>query len=244
MKVLVVLGGTLLIVDDRENEVLQHALIATLGDSLYDDDGQVRIARLPSGDYVMGKWGIEAKEINDFYRSIVGIARNNNLSKQLAELCMGFDVPILAIYGSQIKPYFKKRVGNKIIAREVAKQRRVMKSYKMALYARFPKIRLIEFATMNEFVEWLAVSHTRLAASAALSIPDYMEDVRCDSNDVRVVALSAIPGVGDKIAQRLLEKFGSLKAILMSKVTQKDLMDVSGVGRVTAKRILMLREKW
>ena len=235
----------MLIVDDRENEVLKHALIATLGDSLYDEKGQVRVARLPSGDYVMGKWGIEAKEINDFYRSIVGIARNNNLNKQLAELCQNFDVPILAIYGSQIKPYFgKKRVGNKIIAREVAKQRRVMKSYKMALYARFPKIRLIEFSTMNEFVEWLAVSHTRLAAGAALSIPDYMEDVRCDSNDVRVIALSAIPGIGDKIAIRLLEKFGSLKAIMMSKVTQKDLMEVNGVGRVTAKRILMLREKW
>jgi ERCC4-type nuclease len=68
--------------------------------------------------------------------------------------------------------------------------------------------------------------------------------VRWDSNDVRVIALSARPGIGDKIAIRLLEKFGSLKGIMMSKVTQKDLMEVSGVGRVTAKRILMLREKW
>tara|TARA_R100000458_G_C8224297_1_gene207761 strand:+ start:239 stop:955 length:717 start_codon:yes stop_codon:yes gene_type:complete len=238
------MGKSLLIVDDRENEVLQHALIASMGDSLYDEKGQVRIARLPSADYVMGKWGIEAKEINDFYRSIVGIARNNNLSKQLAELCQNYEVPILAIYGTQCKPYFKGRVGNKIIAREVAKMRRTMKSYKMALYARFPKIRLIEFSTMNEFVEWLTVSHTRLQAAQALSIPDYMDDVRGDSNDFRIIALSSVPGVTQKVAERLLEKFGSLKNILMAKVKQKDLMEVKGVGRVTAKRILMLREKW
>ena len=234
----------MLLVDDRENEVLQHALIAQLGDSLYDKKGQIRIARLPSADYVMGSWGVEAKEINDFYRSIVGIARNNNLSKQLAELCRNFDVPILAIYGSQMRPYFKGRVGNKVIAREVAKMRRVMKSYKMTLYARFPKIRLIEFSTMSEFVEWLTVSHTRLVAAKALSIPDYMSDVRCESNDLRILALSSIPGVTKTVAERLLERYGSLQEIFKSKVKQRDLMEIRGIGRVTAKRILMLREKW
>tara|TARA_R110002020_G_scaffold23154_8_gene77490 strand:- start:1904 stop:2617 length:714 start_codon:yes stop_codon:yes gene_type:complete len=231
--------------DDRESEKLLHLLISQLGDSQHDEKGCVRVKRLTCGDYVLGKWGIEAKEINDFYRSIAGIGRNGKtITNQLAELCMTFEVPILAVYGTQMKPYFKRRVSSKIVAAEVAKQKRIMKSYKMTLYARFPKIRLIEFATMADFVEWLTISHTRMVVAKSITAPTFVMDDIPKSDDERVLALCGIPGIGEEIATKLLEHFGSIQEMLKHNRVQKDFMVVKGVGRVLAKRLLNLRRRW
>ena len=57
-------------VDDRENDLVKHKLIARMGDRKTDPKGAVEIKRLTVADYVIGDWGIEAKEINDLYHSI------------------------------------------------------------------------------------------------------------------------------------------------------------------------------
>ena len=68
----------MLYIDDRENPVVSKAIVAILGDREVDGKGNSVVKRLSTGDYVMGKWGIEAKEINDLYRTILGIGRNRN----------------------------------------------------------------------------------------------------------------------------------------------------------------------
>lgn len=231
----------MIVADDRENEKLLHRLFVKVGDRKTDPKGQCLVKRLLTGDYIIGDYGIEAKEINDLYRSILGIGRNGRTIKhQLAELCEAVEYPILAVYNTTLKPYFKGRKPKRQeVAREILRQQRVIKSFKMTLYSQFPKVRLIEFSDMDEFVEWLAIlnmnSQMRTKFTApAKEIPD----------DPRLACLMAIHGINDAIATALLEKYGSIPEMLKSKTTQKDLMKVKGVGRTIARKIKQLRQAW
>tara|TARA_R110000737_G_scaffold18535_3_gene36595 strand:+ start:1878 stop:2576 length:699 start_codon:yes stop_codon:yes gene_type:complete len=227
--------------DDRENEKLLHRLFVKVGNRKTDPKGQCIVKRLRTGDYIIGDYGIEAKEINDLYRSILGIGRNGRTVKhQLAELCEAVEYPILAVYNTALKPYFKGRKATRQeVAREVLRQQRVIKSFKMTLYSQFPKVRLIEFTTMDEFVEWLAILNMNSAMRSRFTpVAKEMPD------DPRLRALIAIQGITEPIAIKLLEKYGSLGELLKAKVTQKDLMKVKGVGRTTARRIKELRRAW
>tara|TARA_R100000458_G_C8264925_1_gene240082 strand:- start:1121 stop:1822 length:702 start_codon:yes stop_codon:yes gene_type:complete len=232
----------MLYIDDRENERLQHKLIAALGDAKYSTKGKASVKRLSVGDYALGDWLIEAKEINDLYKSILGVGRNGRtIVNQLVDLCQSTDTPILAVYGTQLKPYFRKRAGPKIVAAEKAKMRRVIKSFKMTLYVRFPNIRLIELSTMDDFVEWLTVSHTRKEIEKSISPHKKNKTINSDS---RIAALSGISGITETMAKEILDEFGSLTELLRKRTNQKRLMKVRGIGRGIAKRLLDLREDW
>jgi len=231
----------MIVADDRENEKLLHRLFVKVGDRKTDPKGQCLVKRLLTGDYIIGDYGIEAKEINDIYRSILGIGRNGRTIKhQLAELCEAVEYPILAVYNTTLKPYFKGRKPKRQeVAREILRQQRVIKSFKMTLYSQFPKVRLIEFSDMDEFVEWLAIlnmnSHMRTKFTApAKEIPD----------DPRLACLMSIHGINEPIATALLERYGSIPEMLKAKTTQKDLMKVKGVGRTIARKIKQLRQAW
>ena len=53
------------VIDDRENEVVINKLLLKMGDRRYDERGNAEVKRLQSADYIIGDIGIEAKEIND-----------------------------------------------------------------------------------------------------------------------------------------------------------------------------------
>ena len=65
----------------------------------------VKVCRMASADYQIGKWGIEAKEINDLYRSILGIGRNRTIVAQLRDLQENYENPVLLVYGTKLKPW-------------------------------------------------------------------------------------------------------------------------------------------
>ena len=50
----------MLVVDDRENDLIKHKLYVKMGKT--DEGGHVKIKRLISADYIMGEIGIEAKD--------------------------------------------------------------------------------------------------------------------------------------------------------------------------------------
>jgi len=234
-----------LYVDDRENDKLKHELIARLGDKAHEASGQVHVKRLPHGDYILGDWAIEAKEINDLYRSIMGIGRNGRtVNHQLRELVETGKTAYVVVYGNKLNPYFRGRVSNKRIQQEIAKMSRVIKSWKMTFYLRHPQVRFMQFATMNDFVEWLIVNHTRLQQESRLAVTDDVRKARKASDDPRIVALSALPGVTERIAIDLLNTFGSIPNMLKKKTRQRELMEVRGIGRVMSKRILSMRDSY
>ena len=94
---------------------------------------------------------------------------------------------------------------------------------------------------MDDFVEWLAVSHLKKQMGSTLKPTTRIKSLPTDS---RMLALMGIQGVSQDIAERLLDQYGSIPNLLKTKVRLKDLMKIKGGGRVLARRIKGLRKEW
>jgi ERCC4-type nuclease len=233
----------MLLIDHRENDKLIHKLLVKLGDADKNPKGQARILQLKSGDYVLGDWGIEAKEINDLYRSILGIGRSRTIVGQLNDLCEKFEKPFLVVYNTELKPWFH---GRRPSAREISDERRkmlaVINSFKMTMHHRFPNLHFLQLTTMDDFVEWLYTNH-RQNVIAKIKPPKAHEpeQVVVEETDDRIKALMGC-GILREQAVALLEHYGSLSRILQKKTRQKEMVKVSGIKNKQAKRVLSLRK--
>lgn len=237
----------MLIIDDRENDKVVNKLLMRVGDWTLDPKGQAKVMRLKSADYVIGEWGIEAKEINDLYRSIMGFGRNRSIIDQLRDLQENFERPFLVVYGTKLKPYVRGYPSRQAMAIETTKMKKVIDQFKLTFYQRFPKIRYMELPTMEAFVDFLVLNHTQMTIdgqSGLNRIPDFVRKKEAKNADDRVKVLSSLAGITNTMSLDLLEYFGSIPQILHSRRTQKDLMQVKGIGRTKAKKILDLRNKY
>ena len=229
----------MLLVDDRENPKVVNKLLMRMGKD------EIKVCRMKASDYTVGEWGIEAKEINDLYRSIMGFGRTRTIVEQLRDLQEAFDDPFLVVYGTQLKPYIPGgRPNAKQVAMEMARMKKVIKQFKATFYQRFPKIKYMEVATMDEFVEWLVVSHTQQGFAEYRHKQSEKNAIKKSELDSKVRFLSEIEGITVKEAEGLLEKFGSIPNILKKKTTQKSLMQIKGITRRKARAILDLREDY
>lgn len=227
----------MLLIDDRENDKVINKLLMRMGKN------DVKVCRMKASDYTMGTWGIEAKEINDLYRSIMGFGRTRTIVDQLHDLQESCEHPFLVVYGTELKPYIpNQRPNAKLISVEMARMKKVIKQFKAVFYQRFPKIKYMELTTMDEFVEWLVVNHTQQGIAKSRLAYEKQKEIKNADLDSRVQILSSIEGVSVNQAEALLEKFGSIPNILKKKTTQKELMDIDGINRRKAKAILSLRD--
>ena len=236
-----------LLVDDRENPKVINKILMRMGDAKQDEKGLAKVIRMKSADYRMGTWGIEAKEINDLYRSIMGYGRSRTIVAQLQDLQEAYENPFLVVYGTKFKPYIPSgRPTARLIAIEIARMKKITQQFKMTFYQRFPKIRYMEVNSMDDFVDWLIINHTQISLNERITFKDLPKDIQTEIKnkdyDPKVLVLSSLSGVTPKHAQNLLNKFGSIPKILNSRTTQKSLMEIDGIGREKAKRILSLRE--
>ena len=227
----------MLVVDDRENDLLKHKLMVAMPD-------HVHVKRLVSADYIIGEIGIEAKEINDLYHSILGHGRSRTIVGQLFDLKENFKRPMLVVYGTKLKPYV--RGGNRqAIAREMKKMKAVIKKFKQTFAIQFPEIQYMELESMDESVDWLSAMHTnlRIRNMTVAAPPEKVKRVS-RSVDPRVAVLTSVEGVSERAAHDLLTQFGSIPRILRSRTSQRQLMEIDGIGRKRAKAILKLRERY
>ena len=234
----------MILIDDRENEKVINKMLMRAGDANQSNQGIAKVARLDSADYIIGEIGIEAKEINDLYRSILGIGRSRTIVAQLRDLQEAFENPMLVVYGTKLKPWVPGgRPSSQSIAKEMARMRSVIKAFKVSFYSRFPKIQYMEFLTMDDFVEFIITTHTNLAISDRLGkAPDEVKVAQTADLDPRVRALSSIRGITPYHAEQLLDKFGTIPKLLNSRTSQKSVMEIPGIGREKARRILSLRD--
>ena len=244
-----ILGRFMLLIDDRENQKIINSLLMRMGDSSLDNaSGQARVKRLVTADYAIGQWGVEAKEINDLYRSIMGFGRTRTIVDQLIDLQNNFEHPFLVVYGTKLKPYVRGYSSRQKTANEISRMQKTIERFKQTFYQRFPKIRYMELASMEEFINWLIINHTQMMLDGEGGInrlPEFVKKAAtAPTYDNRVSMLVAIPGITPQIAIDLLQKFGSVPKILHSRRTQKDLMEIKGIGRDKAKKILALRESF
>ena len=231
----------MLLVDDRENPKVVNKLLMRMG----KDD--VKVCRMKSSDYTMGTWGVEAKEINDLYRSIMGFGRTRTIVDQLRDLEESCENPFLVVYGTELKPFVPLKHGRptaRMKALEIARMKKVMKQFKTTFYQRFPKIKYMELTTMDDFVEWLVINHTQQGYAQYRLDNQKQKEIENATLDERIRILSSIEGITVKQAEGLLEHFGSIPNILKKKVTQKSIMQISGMSRRKARAIFKLRENY
>ena len=92
------------------------------------------------------------------------------------------------------------------------------------------------------------INHTQMMMDGEGQInrlPDFVKKAAsAPTYDDRVTMLSSISGITPAMAVDLLQKFGSVPKILNSRRSQKDLMEVKGIGRRKAKKILSLRDSF
>ncbi len=239
LKYVSVCRSFMLLVDDRENPKVVNKLLMRMGKE------KVKVCRLQAADYILGSWGVEAKEINDLYRSIMGFGRTRTIVAQLRDLQEEFDNPMLVVYGTELKPYIPGgRPNARQVAMEMARMRKVIQQFKTTFYQRFPKIRYMELTTMDDFTDWLVVNHTQQGMQLSKHSPHLHKSVKNAELDPRVAVLSTVRGITPDMAKDLLEKFGSIPKILRTRTTQKEIMSVPGIGRKRAKDILKLRENY
>ena len=232
----------MLLIDDRENPKVKDKILLRMGD-------EAKVLRMKSSDYRMGDWGIEAKEINDLYRSILGLGRSRTVIDQLKDLERYFESPFLVVYGTKLKPYIPGRRPNaRTMAIEIARMKQTIKSFKKNFYQRFPNIRYMELTTMDEFVDWLVTNHHQINIKSKIGVSklplDIQKELQKGKLDPRIKVLSSLEGVTPQHAEDLLHKFGSIPKILAVRTTQKSIMEIEGLGREKAKRILNLRDTY
>ena len=219
-----------------------------MGDFSHSPEGRAKIKRLKSADYVIGQWGIEAKEINDLYRSILGIGRTRTILDQLRDLEENFDKPFLVVYNTKLKPYVHNNPTAQKMAIEMTKMQKVINQFKLTFYQRFPNIMYMELPSMDSFCDWLVVNHTQMSLDGNAQInrlPDFVRKAYSEPVlDDRVAVLTTLSGITPPMAVDLLQKFGSIPKILNSRQTQKNLMSVEGIGRKKAQKILSLRDSF
>ena len=232
-----------LYVDDRENDILIHKLYARMGNRDFGPNGQVQVKRLQSADYIIGDWGIEAKEINDLYHSILGHGRSRTIVGQLQDLEESFDRPMLVVYGEQLKPFIPgKKMNRKLFAIEKRRMEQTILNFKITFQLRFPNISFMQFGTMDEFVNYLAINHTQ---KTHVGVSQQTHNAKkTERVHPQVLALSALPGITEEQAEDMLERMGGLRNIMRLRTRQKDLMETKGVGRSRARKILSLRDDY
>ena len=235
---------TMLLIDTRENEKLIHKLLIKMGDAKTDPKGNAQVVFLKSVDYIIGDWGIEAKEIYDLYRSILGIGRTRTIVAQLKDLCENFENPFLVVYNTELKPWFPN---GRPTARQISDERKkmltVIKSFKLPLNRRFPNLRFMQLSTMDDFVDWLETNHRQNVISKVKSPATMTTNKPVIENDSRIKALMGC-GVNRNQSVKLLDHYGTIPILLQKKTRQGDMMEVAGINRKQAKAILSLRDEF
>lgn len=176
------------------------------------------------GDYLLPKgYAIERKKGRDF----LGSLQSKRLFDQLLNLCQ-YDNPILAIISDNIwKDFYfsQSRYIHSVYLGTIS-----------TIIAKFPKIRIIHFEDDEQFIAFLlSLEKKLLEEGGSKDRPKPFARKPTSIQERKENALAQIEGVGIKMAQRLLQEYGSIEGVC--EITEESLSEMEKVGKKTAKAI-------
>ena len=205
-----------IVVDEREKKSGIPDLLKGIGINL-------EIKTLPIGDYIVApETVVERKTISDLVSSIF----DGRLFDQCNRLKEHYQFPILLIEGNIDE------------IEELTENSLVFYGAISSIAIDF-KIPVIHTPNASHTAKLLVSMCSRKDASKG----PFIKKIR-KSNDIQKQQLSmlcSLPGVGEKTAIRMLEKFGTPLRVLSSSTTE--LSKVSGLGEARAKNIKKMLEK-
>jgi len=177
------------------------------------------VARKPLvvGDYRLGGALVEAKSVGDLFQS----SHNGHLWRQLDNMDANFERFFLVIHGSiQKHVAVLKQNGRNVSYSRIQSElmgtiARIMSDFEcQVLYA----------PTVSEAASFIVKLHDKLHKPASKHGAHALR--RVSSNDIRLDILMSVPGIGRELAERLLEKCGSIEEMCFP----ESLRQVKGLG--------------
>ena len=174
---------------------------------------EIEVKNFTPADYLIGNIAIERKTIDDFITSLV----SGRLLEQLHRLKSCYQVCFLLIEGY-----------------DLSQLRNVKIIYSAIIYILIDlNIRIIFTANKEQTVAVLLILAGKTNAWKTVAMVQNKQKQKI--KDVQLEMLALIPNLGRRRASLLLESCGSLQNICNK--TTKELAEISGIGRKTAKRI-------
>ena len=204
------LPNSRIVIDDRERKSGIPELIKKIGIN-------VEIKTLQVGDYIVSpETVVERKSIQDFMSSIF----DGRLFNQCNRLKENFQFPIILLEGNVDE------------IEDITENPLVFYGAMSTIAIDF-KIPIIPTPSASDTAKLLVAMCSRKESTNG----HYLKKIKksTDIEKQQLSVLSSLPGVGEKTAIRMLEKFGTPLQVFGASVT--DLSKVSGLGNERAKKI-------
>ena len=206
--------GVEIVVDQRE-------LDSSIAKSLSTRDGLVtRLETLAVGDYVLSdRVAVERKSAADFVGSMLDADRS--LFEQVGELSRAYARPVMIVEGTNL--YGQRDIEPNAIRGALA-----------SLAVDFD-VSVLRTESETDTTELLATIAKREQETRDREVSVHGEKTTKTRGEQQEYVVSSIADIGPVTARSLLEHFGTVEAVMTA--TEDDLLEVDGVGSVTADRI-------
>jgi ERCC4-type nuclease len=179
----------------------------------------VQVEMLDVGDYVVqGHFAIERKTPIDFAQSVIG--EDKRLFHQVSGLYQSGLKPIVLLEGD---PYHQESMPIKNVDG-------------MLSYMVMRGMHLVYTKSLPHSAAFIAKMVRHMVHGLGYADPAGSSAARKTPKDAPAFLLSCIPGVSSTIGRRLIERFGTVKAVCLA--SKAELLSVDGVGPGTAEKIL------
>jgi Fanconi anemia group M protein len=207
-------GTVELVIDQRE-------LDSTIARDLSTRENlTTRLETLAVGDYVCSdRVAVERKSVSDFLDTLTGGDRS--LFEQIGDLSRAYARPILLLEGEGL--YEERNVHPNAIRGALSS---------LAVDFGVSVLRTTDEADTADMLEVLA---RREQETSERSVQVHGEKSSKTLAEQQEYVVSAIADIGPVTARAMLEEFGTVEAVMTAR--EDDLLEVSGVGQVTADRI-------
>ncbi len=205
----------MIFIDDREPKRIEE-LLRKIKAPVYRK-------RLEVGDYLVSYKGfevpIERKDVNDYLNSIA----DGRLFAQVHQLSSRYELAFICIIGD---------LDDALLMRGFRREAVIGSIVSLALRKNYGRVVPLFFKDELDFCYALK-SINKLVESGDLKTKPRL--IKKGEKENQIAMLTAIPGIGEEKAKRLLEKFGSIYRIVNASILE--LSRVDGIGEKQARII-------
>jgi len=207
--------------DTVELVVDQRELDSTIARDLSKREGvETRLETLEVGDYVLSdRVAVERKSVADFLDTLTGGDRS--LFEQVGDMARHYARPVVVLEGEGL--YEERNVHPDAIRGALA-----------SLSVDFG-VSVIQTADEGDTADMLAVIAKREQTTRDRTVSVHGEKSAKTLAEQQEYVVGAIADIGPVTARSLLDHFGSVEGVMTAR--EEDLLEVDGVGEVTADRI-------
>ncbi|SEA18933.1 fanconi anemia group M protein [Haloplanus vescus] len=207
--------------DTVELVVDQRELDSTIARDLSKREGvETRLETLEVGDYVLSdRVAVERKSVSDFLDTLTGGDRS--LFEQVGDMARHYARPVVVLEGEGL--YEERNVHPDAIRGALA-----------SLSVDFG-VSVIQTADEGDTADMLAVIAKREQTTRNRTVSVHGEKSAKTLAEQQEYVVGAIADIGPVTARSLLDHFGSVEGVMTAR--EEDLLEVDGVGEVTADRI-------